>query len=125
MGVVEGVSVSRTSNGDYICHFDPGLSDGRVGPSRLHGDTPPLPNVELRSSRIPPSPTRKRTNRLIWMFSPVFALACATSWTDGHLVVADERLIEQHELRVEAPELALDDLVDHVGRLASFSICAR
>jgi hypothetical protein len=27
----------------------------------------------------PVSPTRKRTNREIWMFSPVFALACATS----------------------------------------------
>src|SRR5436190_24002851 len=26
------------------------------------------------------SPTRKRTKRATWMFSPVFALACATSW---------------------------------------------
>ena len=51
------------------------------------------------------------------MFSPVLALACATSCAIGHAAVADRRLIEQHELRVEAAKLALDDLVDHVGRL--------
>src|SRR5437762_7415303 len=36
----------------------------------------------------------------------------------GHGAVANRRLLEQHELRVEAPELALDDLVEHVGGLA-------
>ena len=57
-------------------------------------------------------------NRLTWMFSPVLALACATTWAMVTLPIADRRLIEQHELRVEAAELALDDLVEHVGRLA-------
>ena len=37
-----------------------------------------IPQAEGRYSA--PSPTRNRTNRLTWMFSPVFALACATSW---------------------------------------------
>src|SRR5215218_2549200 len=37
---------------------------------------------------------------------------------DGLLVVADVRLVEQHDLLVEAVELALDDLLHDVGRLA-------
>ena len=36
----------------------------------------------------------------------------------AHAPIANRRLIEQHELRIEAPELALDDLLEHVGRLA-------
>src|SRR5215204_83240 len=39
---------------------------------------------------------------------------------DGHLVVAHERLVEEHELRVEAAKLALDDLVDDMGGLVLF-----
>src|SRR6188474_2210293 len=35
-----------------------------------------------------------------------------------HGAVAYRRLLEQDELRVEASELAFDDLVEHVGRLA-------
>src|SRR5690606_40003402 len=34
------------------------------------------------------------------------------------LRVADRRLVEQDDLLVEGAELALDDLVDHLGRLA-------
>src|SRR5438552_18336867 len=37
---------------------------------------------------------------------------------DLELVVADVRLIEQTHFRVEAVELAVHDLVDHVRRLA-------
>ena len=37
---------------------------------------------------------------------------------DGDVGIADRRLIEQAHLRVVALELALDDLVDHVGGLA-------
>ena len=38
--------------------------------------------------------------------------------TDGRLRIADGRLVEQDRLLVEAAELALDDLLEHVGRLA-------
>src|SRR5437899_637775 len=37
---------------------------------------------------------------------------------DRHLRVANRRLVRQHDLLIKAPELALDDLVEHVGRLA-------
>src|SRR6187551_4125878 len=37
---------------------------------------------------------------------------------DGDVGVTDRRLVDEHELRVEAPQLPLDDLVEHVRRLA-------
>src|SRR5579862_8514168 len=37
---------------------------------------------------------------------------------DLRLRIADRHLIHQHDLLVEAAEFALDDLVDHLGRLA-------
>src|SRR2546428_3567827 len=44
---------------------------------------------------------------------------------DRHLRIADRRLIRQHDLLIEASELAFDDLVDHVRRLAGFlHLCA-
>ena len=52
--------------------------------SRLSGyaTESPKPKAQSRKPKAysAPSPTRKRMNRLTWMFSPVFALAWATSW---------------------------------------------
>src|SRR5688500_17173669 len=38
---------------------------------------------------------------------------------DAHGRIANRRLLHEDELGVEAPELALDDLVEHVRRLAA------
>ena len=52
------------------------------------------------------------------MFSPIFADLGGDQLADGRVGVLDERLLEQHRLGVELLHLAVDDLVDHVGRLA-------
>src|ERR1700757_2432531 len=49
---------------------------------------------------------------------PAFAFALLERLGDGLLVVEDERLIEQADFLVEGFQPRLDDLFDHIGRLA-------
>ena len=86
---------------------------------RASGLAPSLP-----ASTAATSPTLKRTNRAMLMFSPSLAILVLTSWSTRQGGLLDERLLQQADLFVELRHAAFDDLVDHFLRLA-FSQRAR
>ena len=63
------------------------------------------------------SPSLKRTKRLIGHVFTGLGGGGGDHLLDRHVRIAHRRLVHQADLRVVALELALDDLVDHVGRL--------